>query len=350
MANIERKLASVQRVDWVRPIEGADNIELVGIKGWQCVAKKGEFQKGDLCIYFEIDSFLPVEPRYEFLRKGCYKNVEGLGEGFRIRTIKLRGVLSQGLAIPVDTSLYAEGELPAVGDDLTEVLGVKKYEKPIPYALRGKVKGNFPIFIPRTDQERVQNIIQTLEDDDDMYEVTLKLDGSSMTCFVKDGEVGVCSRNLQLKIEDNEGNAFVETFKKLKIDKMLLDFHEATGRNIALQGELMGPGVQGNREDLPELTFFLFDIFDIDKQEYMLPEDRWGVKETWFSSLEEAPMVVFPQRIRKWVEGNLLDGLLQFADRKSLFHPIAEGLVFKSITVPGKSFKVINNKYLLKEK
>ena len=144
----ERKLVTHRVIKDIIPIEGADLIELAIVDGWQCVVKKGEFKVGDTGVYFEVDSFLPIKPEYEFLRKGGYKVVEGLGEGFRIRTIKLKGKLSQGLLLPL------EGE-PQFDVDLSEAYGVRKYEKPIPAQLQGKVKGNFPDFLRKTDQERV---------------------------------------------------------------------------------------------------------------------------------------------------------------------------------------------------
>lgn len=345
MANVERQLASVQRIDGKKPIEGADRIELVMIKGWQCIAKKDEFQVGDLCIYFEVDSFLPIEPEYEFLRKGCYKNVEGLGEGFRIRTIKMKGELSQGLAIPLDEGrFYLEGEPAIIGDDLTEELGVRKYEKPIPASLRGKAEGSFPSFIPKTDQERIQNCFEKIKSMDMGWAATLKLDGSSMTCFVKDGEVGVCSRNIHLKLEDNEGNAFVDAFNLHNLGSLLRDFHGATGRNIALQGELMGPGIQGNREGFSHLEYFIFDIWDIDEQRYLCPMERLVVKNLYFPSINFVPHWD-SYHIRS---GDTLEELLELADIPSLNHPIAEGIVLRSLC--GKhSFKIINNKFLLKE-
>ena len=148
----ERKLATVRIIKDIRPISNADNIELAIIDGWQCVVKKNEFKIGEKIIYFEIDSFLPIKQEYEFLRKSCYVNTEALGEGFRIRTIKLKNTLSQGLIIPLKNKDLE------VGEDLTDTLNIELYEKIIPECVSGEIAGNFPHFIPKTNQERVQNI------------------------------------------------------------------------------------------------------------------------------------------------------------------------------------------------
>src|SRR5271165_4747878 len=177
-----RKLATIRTIDEVLPIEGADNIVLVKIDGWQCVALKTEFVQGDQCIYFEIDSFIPLIPQVEHLRARAYKKM-GDKEGIRIKTIKLRGQISQGLALPLSSfpilydhipicgwspfhyteaelaALYKKGAEELAQRDFSELLGVVLYEPPIPTQLGGQVRGNFPSFIQKTDQERCQNMV-----------------------------------------------------------------------------------------------------------------------------------------------------------------------------------------------
>lgn len=336
---MERKLVTHRIVKDIVPIEGADLIELAIIDGWQCVVKKGEFSKGSVGVYFEVDSFLPIKPEYEFLRKGCYKNVEGLGEGFRIRTIKLKGKLSQGLLLPV------EGE-PQFDVDHSEAYGVRKYEKPIPANLRGRVKGNFPDFLRKTDQERIQNFDKVDGIAGNTFEITLKLDGSSMTVYCNKGDIGVCSRNLDLDITDAD-NAFVKTMYSSKAFDVLDVFYDKTGRSIALQGELMGPGVQGNRENLPELRFYVFDIWDIDKQEYWTPKER----ENFVTNigLLHAPFIGEMMYDKEVTLEEVREDILSFAEQlPSLNNPISEGVVLKRYD--GKlSFKAINNQFLLGE-
>lgn len=150
-----RKLASIQKIWDVMPIEGADRIELVRVLGWQCVAKKDEFKKGDLCVYYEVDSFLPIKPEYEFLRSSSYKNTDIVGEGFRLRTQKFRGQISQGLCLPLrvlDGTGWTNFE---IGTDVTDILGVRKWEIEERATTGGTVIGTLPRDIPHTDETRV---------------------------------------------------------------------------------------------------------------------------------------------------------------------------------------------------
>lgn len=193
-----RKLASLQTVKHVRPIPGADNIEAIGVLGWQCVAKKGEFREGDACVYFEIDSLLPEQPRYEFLRQSSFK--PDLGR-FKLRTVRLRKQLSQGLALPV--GLFPEAAGLPIGSDLTALLGVEQYEPPIPTFIAGDTR-TFRWSIPKTDEIRVQ------QDDEHSflavlagkpYSISLKLDGTSCTFIIdpQSGEFHACGRNYSYK-------------------------------------------------------------------------------------------------------------------------------------------------------
>jgi RNA ligase (TIGR02306 family) len=344
-----RKLASIQLIEALRPIEGADAIEVAEVLGWDVVVKKGEFRPGDLCVYFEIDSFLPVREEFEFLRSSSHRSHPELGEGFRLRTVKLRGQISQGLALP--TTVFERDGLAGykdVGKDVTEDLCVRKYEVPITgKALAGNAKGNFPDFIRKTDQERIQNLRGKIASfAAETFEVTLKLDGSSMTVYHKDGEVGVCSRNIDLKDED--GSKFWEVAKRSGLVGAL----KSLNWDIAVQGELMGPGVQGNRENFPTHRMFVFDIWNIDLQRYLTPEERYKALETLEGAgavLESVPIegiVAFPPEECAWG----VPDFLQIAERPSLNHPIAEGVVFKSHRPNGPTFKAISNRFLLKEK
>jgi RNA ligase (TIGR02306 family) len=150
---MERKLASIQAIKEILPIEGADAIELAVVNGWKVVvAKNVGHRAGDHVVYCEIDSFLPIREEFEFLRKSSYKKM-GDREGFRLRTIKLRGQVSQGLILPM--SIFGDfGWTAYEGLDVTEKLGIVKYEPPVPAELAGKVKGLFPSFLRRTDEER----------------------------------------------------------------------------------------------------------------------------------------------------------------------------------------------------
>ena len=155
---MERKLATVKKITNIRPIEGADMIELATVGGWNVVVGKDVGHKvGDMVVYCEIDSFLPIRDKFEFLRKSSFKKM-GEQEGFRLKTIKLRGQISQGLILPLLETFGDFSWTAYEGLDVTERLGIIKYEPPIPAELAGQVIGGFPSFIRKTDEERIQNL------------------------------------------------------------------------------------------------------------------------------------------------------------------------------------------------
>jgi RNA ligase (TIGR02306 family) len=335
---MERKLASIQVIRDIRPIEGADAIELAIINNWQVVvAKTVGHQVGDHVVYCEIDSFLPIQEEFEFLRKSSYKKM-GDQEGFRLKTIKLRGQVSQGLILPM--SVFGDfGWTAYEGLDVTERLSILKYEPPIPAELSGKVRGNFPSFIPKTDEERVQNLTNTYESvKDRLFYVTEKLDGSSATYYFRDGEFGVCSRNLDL--EETEGNTFWKIARQLKLEEWL-GTHEI---NYAIQGELIGEGIQGNPYKIKGQTVRFFNAFNIDKYEYL------GLEE-FESLIASMRLETVPVLDRAFALPNTIDELLTYAEKKSELNDQfdREGVVIRSIDRK-ISFKVISNKFLLKEK
>ena len=337
---MERKLASIQLVAEIRPIEGADAIEVARINNWDVVVKKGEFKVGDFCIYCEIDSFLPIKEEFEFLRKSSYKKMGGQ-EGFRLKTIRLRGQLSQGLLLPIH--VLPLGEVVSEGMDVTEMLGIVKYEPPIPAELAGKVRGNFPSFLRKTDEERVQNLTKFydnwVEQELDFY-VTEKLDGSSATFYINNGEFGVCSRNLDLA--ETEENTFWKVARELEIEEKL----RASARNLAIQGELIGEGIQGNPYGIKGQTVKFFNVFDIDSQTYYgLPMFLAIMKHEF--KLETVPVLTnLTMKLPKTI-----DEALAFADGKSVLNDKfdREGVVFRTMdrTI---SFKAISNTFLLNEK
>ena len=360
---MDRKLASVRRIESVNPIEGADNIEMIRVDGWELVTQKSnKFKPGDLVCYLEIDSFLPIHPKFEFLRKSCYKNTENLGEGFRIKTIKLKGQVSQGLALPIGEFMDYEQDPFKEGDDLTEYIGVKKWETPIPAQLAGKVKGNFPSFIPKTDSERAQNLLKDIEKMlVEPFEVTTKLDGSSMTVYCRANpnlsgcEIGVCSRNLDI-IED-ESNSFWKVARKNRVIEVLEKLNRDSGAQLAFQGELVGPGVQKNKEKLTELGFYIFNIYDIAAKKYLSPKVREsliiGVEGLYDIKLNHVPIISTGM--------SLVDILGNPETREELMHNLIvksrgpmmngsgyrEGIVFKHLN-SDFNFKVINPDFLLK--
>jgi len=340
----ERKLATIRRITEINPIEGADLIEAVSIGGWTVVAQKVMgYKVNDLVVYCEIDAFLPTEVAPFLTQPGHFpKEYRGI-KGERLRTKKLKGVVSQGLLLPLETLTKFPSEQwfdvePFEGSDVTSLLGIVQWEPPAEFR-SADAKGTFPSFIPKTDQERIQNLSREFEkykDEALLWEITEKLDGSSMTAYFKDGEVGVCSRNLELR-EDLEN-----TFWKTAVDSGAVDELKNLQRNLALQGELIGPGIQGNKYNLRKHEYRIYDIFDIDAQKYLLPEERYKIVETL--GLLHCPVLDVTD-----LRFNSISNILDFAEGKSVLNSKTEreGLVFKQIQ-SSTSFKAISNRWLIK--
>jgi RNA ligase (TIGR02306 family) len=349
---MERKLATIQQIDDVKSIPNADKICAYRVNGWWIVDTIDKYKIGDLVIYLEIDSWVPHEIA-PFLSKGKEPREYNDLRGERLKTVKLRGQLSQGLLLPT-TVLDVKGLWPLaggnlIGHDLTVQLGIHKWEAPILGQLRGVMKGNFPSFIPKTDQPRCQNLRQDIFIDhkDETYEVTLKLDGSSMTIYVRNGEVGVCSRNIDL--QETEENSFWKATRNQNIIQPLLEYSKQKGANLALQGELIGEGIQGNIEKITGQRFYLFDIYDIDNGCYLHPSIRYSVLDSiknLGADIEHVPIIEpFCDVATTY---RTIDDLLDFAEGPSLNPKTKrEGLVFKSHN-SNFTFKAISNSYLLK--
>jgi len=336
-----RKLATIRRIDELNPIEGADAIECAVVGGWKVVAQKGLYNVGDLAVYFEIDSWIPHELA-PFLSKGKEpREFEGV-KGERLRTIKLRGQLSQGLLMPLDVIEIPFGLVD--GEDVTEQLGILKWEKPINAQLAGICRGNFPTLIPKTDQERVQNLKKEVEQASaagQLFEVTEKLEGSSMTCYLIDGEFGVCSRNMDLVRDEN--NSFWKVAIEDDIEAKMRDVF-GENNNVAIQGELIGPGIQGNIYKLSNPQFHAFDIYDIDGGEYLKPIFRRALVNRM--GLTHVPVLADDKDLGV----GTIEELLLWSEGKSVLADTErEGIVFKDMN-GGMTFKAISNKYLLGEK
>jgi len=342
-----RKLASIKRIDKLEPIEGADKIELAHVGGWKVVvAKDVGHKEGDLVVYCEIDSYLPIEPEFEFLRKSSYKKLVDGSEGFRLKTIKLRNQISQGLILPLsDAYTIFKRNTPNLdmtwfeGLDVSDMLGIVKYEPPMPAELAGKVKGYFPSFIRKTDEERVQNLMDEYEGfKNQEFYVTEKLDGSSATFYIKDGVFGVCSRNLELL--ETEENTFWKVAREMDLENKM----RSVGKNFSLQGELIGEGIQKNPYKIKGHTVKFFNVFDIDEQErqpleyFKMTMDVLG--------LDSVPIID-----ESFTLPNTVNDMLIYAEAPSLLNRDfnREGVVVRSKdqTI---SFKSISNQFLLNEK
>lgn len=394
-----RKLATIRRISAISPIPGADAVDLAFVLGWQVVVKKGDFQVGDLAVYFEIDSWLDESisainvPVFQerFIN---WTDPEGKPRrGMRLKTIKLRKQISQGLILKIEDFSNLFRANCHEGDDVTEILRIEKWE---PYE---EVKGNsgginkpagqrsFPAFIRKTDQERVQNYINELGNhSEETFEVSIKLDGSSMTVFcvqkdskhfaeiLEDQEIralrkkgffaklvhsvkkrfgltpipdffeGVCSRNQQLGIDDsNHFSTYVRDNDVLgKIKRSLLS-HE----NYAFQGELIAPSIQNNHEKVTGFEWYVFDIFDIDKQEYLLPQDVRTVCAR--ADLKTVPILSEEENLASGEARAVVEGILAFAEGPGMNPGVKrEGIVYKSNST-SFSFKAISDSYLLKK-
>lgn len=339
----ERQLATVRVVSELLPIEGADRIELAQIDGWNVIVKKGEYQVGDLAIYLEIDSWVPSAIAPFLTREGkTPREYQGI-PGERLRTMKMRGEISQGLLLPLSVADAFMGIVVGrlafqEGDDLTQLLGILKWEREIPACLRGKAAGNFPGELRKTDQTRVQNAKRILGKDD-QWEMSIKLDGSSMTAFIDADDVfWVCSRNL--KLTETEDNAFWKQARAQDLEAKLRQINADVGRRVALQGELIGPGIQGNQEKLDEPRFYLFDIFDIQSGHYVLPAARQVMANIY--GIDHVPIA------GTWYGSITVPEALAVAEGPSLNPTVMrEGIVFKSCTRQDVSFKAVSNNWLL---
>ena len=332
-----RALVTIQRVKMISPIPDSDFLETAHVMGWQCVVKKGEFQAGDLGVYFEVDSFLPVEPRYEFLRSSSYRDNVDNGKGFRIRTVKMRGQLSQGLLIPL--SNYPELEGCNETDDVTEKLGVKKWYIPETSQGGGVIIGERPHGIPASDEIRIQSAMELLEQlHDKPYYITTKMDGTSGIVYYIDGKIGCCSRNKEIK--DEETALYWLPVYKYDLKEKLTQY----GKNIVLTGEICGPGIQKNRLRLPDVKWYVFDVKDWDSGRYFPYDEAVEICASLGLSL-------VPLEERGEHFSYSLEALLEKAKGKYPSGLDKEGIVVRDLHRPKTvSFKVLNNDALLKEK
>jgi len=376
---MERKLATIAKIESIHSIEGADNLEMAIIRGWQVVVKKGEFKPEYLCVYVEIDSVMPERPEFEFLQPRNY----------RIKTVKLRGQVSQGIAFPINILKSVgtivpwpsfkpgvppllmhppkeneEGKLIGTGftkivegEDVTEILGIEKYDPPIPACLGGVAIGKFFSHSIKTDEERIQNLTKIYEDYRTKYTwtATEKLDGTSCTFTVYENTFGVASRNLRLKEHpENELNSFWKFARENDIEEKMRNFMEKTGMEaLTFQGELIGEGIQKNKYKLKGQDVRFFRVFDPIK--YTFIPALQSIDAIHGMGLRFVPVIETDMTLPDTVKE-----LLDFADGVSLLYDTArEGVVFVAETLidptadlsryQGRlSFKVISNKFLLK--
>jgi RNA ligase (TIGR02306 family) len=317
-----RKLATIAKIEEIKLIEGADNIEHARVRGWWVVVKKNEFKVGDLCVYIETDAILPdglslekyevwkelnkqmskvaeedrnairahmelitkdnTRPEFEFLR----------ASKFHIKTRRILGEMSQGICFPLSilpivvddyVNIYPPVDCFAVknwneGIDVTDLLGIKQYIAPDPAIMGGDAKGELQaVGILISDEEKLENLEGIYDELKKFtYYKTEKLDGTSFAAYLKNSEFGVCGRKVNYKTPDDDipydsMNVYWKMAKKLNIEDAM---RELSLDNIAIQGELVGEGIQGNIYKLKGQTICFYNAFDINKQEY-LPYDEF---------------------------------------------------------------------------
>ena len=337
-----RSMASIRVISSIKPIPKADKIELATVDGWSCVVQKGLYQEGDTVIYCEPDSWIPhdIAP---FLSNGKQPEVfEGV-EGAKLRTLRLKGQLSQGLIL--NTNLLDSIVKISIGDDVSDLLGILKYEEPLSEDLIGVAKGKKPFYIPHSDQDRIQNIFHTPQYTENVknhkWFVTEKLEGCSMYVYSSDEGSGVCSSS----IEFAEGDSmFWQTAEKLNLINKVKEISKTLGHHIVIQGELIGPKIQKNIYKLNDYNFYAFSMYDIKKGHYLCPQHTYDlcVKH----NIKHVPV----ESTNLDLFSASLDDILDLAKDNSKInkHKKREGLIFRSLDGTS-SFKVINNDYLLKE-
>jgi RNA ligase (TIGR02306 family) len=348
-----RKLASIQRIEQLDPITGADAIVKAKVLGWSVVVKKSEVTVGKKVVYCEIDSLLPERPEFEFLRASSFKPAIDNGvefqrlAGFRIKTVKLRGQISQGICFPL--SILPPGTPDEIGTDVTEILGITKFEVPLPAGMGGMVKGGFPGFLTKTDETRVQLLEATLEKNRGKpFIVTEKLDGTSFSAYFRLGEFGVCSRNLELQTSDPT-SIHVRMATVFNLREKLQSFAAKHSFDIAVQGELIGPGIQGNKYALKGTELRVFSLVN-------LQSGKWLDHEAHQGALRELDLTGVPV-LETLTLNHTVPELVQHAIGMSLLNPKThrEGIVLRPPVeehddiIGGRlSFKAINPQFLLK--
>ena len=370
-----RKLASIQKVTNIRKHPNADTLDLCNILGWEVIIKMGDFKENDWCVFFECDSVLPPHEIFEFLVKRKY----------RIKTQKLRGIISQGLIMPVSIIKTLSGKEVKLeeGKDVTKLLGVVKHDPEkhreqrqtarkeakrnpvVNYMLsfhwyrqfhfrfisQRRVK-NFPWFIKKTDEERIQNMpwVFTTQDGTECYSME-KLDGTSGTfaIYISPSKLSwlhkifsntfyVCSRNINLHRKNDS------VYWKIAIQEDIENKLKKVGKNIAIQGEIVGEGVQGNKYKLKEIRLYLFNVYDINKQKYYNLEEKLEFcTEFGFSHMPLLDSVILQSNtnVRHMIELSKGQSVLNNKVKR-------EGIVVRSLVNDRISFKAINPEFLLK--
>jgi len=323
-----RKMVTRRQVDVITPIVDADSIELATVGGWQAVVKKGEFVQGDACIFFEVDSLVPLaDPRFAFLKKP-----DKIVDHYRVRTIKLRGTLSQGLILPTNLFPELEEDNP---NDYDNIIGVTKFEPNLP---QGNQSGSFLTqFAPKTDAERVQNLVKEWDAlSKHNWVATEKIDGTSCTVVwdVKESKVRVCSRNYEIEFGEN---LYWKNVKEHNLDNLVkkLAIEHSAKNSTAIQCEIYGVGIQKNPLKMLNQKIAIFSTF-IDRKKILPHLDPHKM-------MAPSLNIPFPKTPADAI--TIADGLYSVITPTCL----AEGIVWHSPSANVEPVKSINNKFLLKQ-
>lgn len=358
----ERALAHIERIEWISPMKGKDRIVLAGVLGWTVIVQKSEYEVGQKCVFCEIDSVFPEKPEFEFLRKG----------NFRIRTMKMSGVLSQGICFPL--SILPKGDYQ-IGDDVTELMGITQYEAVMDREKTddSRKKKNtdrypqflmrqlwfrklvlpesqvyeFPRFISKTDETRIQNAPFYLNMDC-YFVATEKIDGQSGSFTLQRikgknfwnrdrYDFAVCSRNRRIWKKDT--SSFWTVAEKYHLEQVL---HQLIGDHewVAIQGECVAPDVRGNKYKVTEPDLYVFNL--------IYPAGRVGSVEAGKTvekyGLKFVPVIDEKMRLK----GMSVADVLQYATGKSrLCDTLREGIVFRSENGE-QSFKAVSPEFLIR--
>lgn len=347
-----RKLAYIVNVAELTPIEGADRIELARVKGWRAIVKKGAFQVGQKAVFFEIDSFLPMMPQYEFLKQSSYRKLSNGAEGYRLRTCKLRGQISQGLLMSLED--VGISDAIEVDTDVTEMLDVLEWQdvQPQPAMRYGGISNPknkpFPPLIPKTDEERVQTYEHLAAFVDKEIYITEKVDGCSFTAYylAEEDKFGVCSRNCEL--DRDPENAYWQMAELLGLEEKMRKCSNdyLMGKSFAIQGEMFGYGIQGNPYKMGDRQILWFNAYHITDCFRMNYYQLHGLLTNMYLNIvPELALEVDTKDRSKMLDR---DFWIALADGKSVLGDTPrEGIVVRRRDMTAYSFKAISNSYLL---
>jgi len=347
-----RKLVTVKTIDQITPIPDADRIEVARIDGWNVVVGKDQHHVGEKVAFFEIDSFLREDlPRFEQFQSRGQKAMEVEGvelRGHVLKTIKLRGVYSQGLIMSLEAVGFNPSEVAELteGTDITNIAGALKWEPPLPTSV--EIIGEFDTrHSPKTDAVRLQNIVDLWDEIREIdWTPTVKVDGTSQTFANFDGKIRVFGRNWELDPETSVG-------LKLARENGIFEDLEEMGNSSVIQAELVGPGIQANSLKLPGKRLIVFSVW---RNGVKLERSEWPA-----SALKHSTPILGDEYLPKNFES--AEGLIDFVnglkgsvsknvkDEGVVYHPVNPSSVPLELVNSldrNLNFKVISNAWLLK--